>query len=360
MEESNNTMESIELPINRQTSFQIQDYYIRSNSPVSMTDSYDGIDNNDKRYNSDTFEQEHNNSSSDEEINKAIKQRHSHRSDKYSDKLDILLTFIKGQKHFYSHCSRVCRGKLNMLMIPCMTISSLNAILTSIFYTESWTNPVSSALNTLILLFISVMNYLKYESSAEAFLSLHRNFDKLEMSIKSLHTDVYTYQENQEIENEIQKIERKIETLKEFGNPIIPSESRNLFPIIYQVNLSPLIRKFEVYKNQLYNRFSDIKNEIKYILMKTPIEDQQNDSVRNQRDQHRLLNLYQQKEQVKKQLAESASLYSHVDNIFSKEIRYANTQSIWFCMICNPPQKKTYNGLHPLIDQYFAFIFDEE
>ena len=100
MEESNNTMESIELPINRQTSFQIQDYYIRSNSPVSMTDSYDGIDNNDKRYNSDTFEQEHNNSSSDEEINKAIKQRHSHRSDKYSDKLDILLTFIKGQNIF--------------------------------------------------------------------------------------------------------------------------------------------------------------------------------------------------------------------------------------------------------------------
>ena len=76
MEESNNTMESIELSINRQTSSQIQDYYIRSNSPVSMTDSYDGIDNKDKNYN-DTFEQEHNNSSSDEEINKAIKQRHS-------------------------------------------------------------------------------------------------------------------------------------------------------------------------------------------------------------------------------------------------------------------------------------------
>lgn len=337
--------------IDKQTSVQIQDYYVRSNSPISMTDSVEGA--------SGLIEQEHNNSSSDEEINKVIKQRHSHRTDKYSDKLDILLTFIKGQKHFYSHCSRVCRGKLNMLMIPCMAISSLNAILTSIFHTESWTNPVSSALNTIILLLISVMNYLKYESSAEAFLSLHRNFDKLEMSIKSLHTDVYTYQENHEIQQEIQKIERKIETLKEFGNPVIPSESRNLFPIIYQVNLSPLIRKFELYKNQLYSRFSDIKNEIKYILMKIPIEEPGQNTMREQRDQHRLLNLYQQKEQIKKEIADSALLYSHVDNIFSKEIRYANTQSIWFCIFCNESQKNTYTGLHPVIDQYFAFIFDE-
>lgn len=334
----------IQPPLQNQTSSQIQEYYIRSNSPISMTDSIE----------------EHNNSSSDDEINKVIEQRHNRRSDKYTDKLDILLTFIKGQKHFYSHCSRICRGKLNMLMIPCMTISSLNAILTSIFYTENWTNPLSSALNTIILLLISVMNYLKYESSAEAFLSLHRNFDKLEMSIKTLHTDVYTHQDNQEIQSEIQKIEKKIETLKEFGNPIIPSESRNLFPIIYQVNLSPLIRKFDVYKSQLYNKFSDIKNEIKFILMKTPIDEYNVNSVRNQRDQHRLLTLYQEKERVKKDISDSALLYNHIDNIFSKEIRYANRQTLWFCMFFTSTSKKSYTGLHPMIDQYFAFIFDED
>lgn len=54
-----------------------------------------------------------------------------------------------------------------------------------------------------------MMNYLKYESSAEAFLAVHHNFDKLETSIKLIHTNINTYQEEDTIINKIQDIEKQ-------------------------------------------------------------------------------------------------------------------------------------------------------
>lgn len=336
--DNSNFIENIETEIN--------DFYIRSNSPLTMSD-HNSIE-------------EHNNSS-DEEINREIQYRVEHSfENKYNDKLDILLTFIKGQKHFYSHCNRICKNKLHMLMIPCMFISSLNAILSSIFVNESWANALSSALNTVILLLISMMNYLKYESSAEAFLAVHHNFDKLETSIKLIHTNINTYQEEDTIINKIQDIENKIHNIKEYGIPSIPIESRNMFPIICQVNISSLIRKMEIYKSQLYSKFSDIKNEIKYIFMNSK-QDTENinhiENLKQKRQQNRLLQLYKQKDEIKEELSQAALLYSHIDNIFSKEIRHANKYSCIYCFFCYQ-KKMTYIGLHPVIDKYFEFIFD--
>ena len=359
----------------------IQDYYVRSNSPISDI-MVDPIANTTANITANTtanttdildnsiHEREHN-SSSDDEIDKQIQNRENFQMKHVrNNKLDILMTFIKGQKHLYNHCNRVCQTKSNMLLIPCMCISSLNAILSSIFQNEEWTNAVSSTLNTVLLLMISMSSYFKFEASSDAFLRMYQNFDRLENSIKQVHNSVVTYQHVDSVNEKIKDIESRLMTLKENNIPVIPDESRDLFPVICQVNISSLIRKMETYRSQLYSNFADLKNEIRFLLLKKPIFDDNNSEIQGnttmqnlkvRKEQSRLIFLYEEKERIKKELSSAENLYDYIDTIFSKEIRHANRHSVLYslfsCMFCLSITRPSYEGLHPVIDQYFAFVF---
>lgn len=355
----------------------IQDYYVRSNSPISdiMVDPIANITANTTANTTDILdnsihEREHN-SSSDDEIDKQIQNRENFQMKHVrNNKLDILMTFIKGQKHLYNHCNRVCQTKSNMLLIPCMCISSLNAILSSIFQNEEWTNAVSSTLNTVLLFMISMSSYFKFEASSDAFLRMYQNFDRLENSIKQVHNSVVTYQHVDSVNEKIKDIESRLMTLKENNIPVIPDESRDLFPVICQVNISSLIRKMETYRSQLYSNFADLKNEIRFLLLKKPIFDDNNSEIQGnttmqnlkvRKEQSRLIFLYEEKERIKKELSSAENLYDYIDTIFSKEIRHANRHSVLYslfsCMFCLSITRPSYEGLHPVIDQYFAFVF---
>lgn len=341
----------------------IKQYYVRSNSPVSDITLEPALDTS-------IHEREHH-SSSDDEIDKQIQNRENFQMRNIrNNKLDILMTFIKGQKHLYNHCNRVCKTKSNMLMIPCMCISSLNAVLSSIFQNEEWTNAVSSTLNTVLLFIISMSSYFKFEASSDAFLRMYQNFDRLENSIKQVHNSVVTYQHVDSVDEKIQDIENRLMALKENNIPVIPDESRDLFPIICQVNISSLIRKMETYRSQLYSNFMDLKNEIRFLLLKKPmLDDRQHvhggdtmQDLKAQKEQSRLIFLYEEKERIKKELSSAENLYDYIDSVFSKEIRHANRHSVLYsmfsCIFCLSITRPSYEGLHPVIDQYFAFVFD--
>ena len=46
----------------------------------------------------------------------------------YSSALDILASFIKSQSFIYNEASNYCRFRLNMLMFPCIFLSSLCSV----------------------------------------------------------------------------------------------------------------------------------------------------------------------------------------------------------------------------------------
>lgn len=317
------------------------------------------------------------NSSEDENIDKNAEKhfnKYYYYDKSQSNKLDILLTFIKGQKHLFSHCSSVSKHKMNSLMIPTLIISTFNGVFAPFFKDSGWINNVSAGLNSIILLMLSMMGYFKFEASSESFFQISKQYDRLETAVKLMHSSIYfnnnmdfdlsTTQEhqphtvvntskkilNKQYNDKIQAIENRINEIKESQQFSIPNETRNIFPIIYNINIFTLIRKMDNYRNQLLFKFRSINREIKEIVMKPPRDDD--------KEQTRLNALYKVKTQIKNELYETLNVYSNIEDIFSREINYANSVSLWWC-IFHSHKKMDFSHLHPIIAKYFTFVFEE-
>lgn len=323
------------------------------------------------------------NSSEDEHIDKNA-EKHFNKFYYYdksqSNKLDILLTFIKGQKHLFTHCSSVSKHKMNCLMIPTIIISSFNTIFTPFFKDTLWINNVSAGLNTIILLLLSMMGYFKYEASSESFFQIAKQYDRIETAIKLMHSSIYfnnhmdfdlSIQESSPISkspslskkmldkqynDKIIAIENRINELKESQQFSIPTETRNLFPIIYHINIFTLIRKMDTYRNQLLFKFRSVNHEIKQIIMKPPQDDINNDT---QEHEHTRINaLYKVKSQIKEELYHTLNVYGNIEDIFSREISYASSLSLWRWFF-QKNKKMDFSNLHPVIAKHFTFVFEE-
>lgn len=101
-----------------------------------------------------------------------------------SNEVDILTTYLRGQKHLYTLAKTVTEQKLNGLTIFSLALSASVAIFAPFIQDFSWSGGFISALNAVVTLLITLINYLKLESTVESFLHLANQYDKLESSLE--------------------------------------------------------------------------------------------------------------------------------------------------------------------------------
>jgi len=389
----------------------IQNNIIHSNSPVTISE-----DNSDNEYNefneyaSDTNSEYY--SCSDDEYLRTIRNdriknqvnlykyssfkkkayrdiekslsKYYDNDNKYSTKLDIIITFIKGQKNIFLQSKSITQLKLNMLMFPILIISSFIALCAPFIQNNPWSGGFISGLNIIISSFISIMNYMKYETKIEMFGQMANNYDKMEISLEMSNSKLL-FIENENEKNElllskINEIEEKINELKEIYNVSVPDEVRHMFPIICTLNILSLIKKMENYRKDLIHKFKDVKNEIRYIIYKwkknvssdsldmttNPISSSPSkkdiamdvSNMEKIKEKNRLLFLYDVKEKIKDELAESKKIYDYVDEIFTKEIKNAEHNNKIFLCFWNK-KKILKNEINPLLNKHFHFIFED-
>ena len=289
--------EIIDMPIHPQPTIEIVDEDLQtnmyqSNSPITISETSEN-----ELENSDPSEY---NSGSDDELLKAIRtdrirnQVHSnnHQSfklkayndiekslgkyyeedSKYSSKIDILITFMKGQKNIFTQSKYITEKKLNCLMIPILIFSAGMAVFAPFIQNYNWSGGFISGLNIIITTFVSMMNYMKYETHVEMYLQLANHYDKMEISLEMANSQLL-FIENEKDKNDlvlakIKEIEIKMNELKEVYNILLPREIKHMFPIICNLNILSLIKKMETYRKSLIHKFKDVKNEIRYILYK--------------------------------------------------------------------------------------------
>lgn len=70
-------------------------------------------------------------------------------SEYYSSAMDILATYVSGQKLIYMESMHYRSGQLNYLMLPAIFLSSVTSVLSVGFDTLSWSKYFLSALSTL-------------------------------------------------------------------------------------------------------------------------------------------------------------------------------------------------------------------
>jgi hypothetical protein len=287
------------------------------------------------------------------EIKKSIN-KYYEVDDKYSNELDILTTFLKGQKNLYIKSRTITQTKLNILMIPSLIGTAIISICAPIIQPYSWSGAFISGLNAVVALFISFVHYLKLESSSELFLFLMNQYDRLESSIEFTNNKIAFFENDKEkkdlVLSKMKEVEKKINEIKETTSIFIPNEVKQIFPIICNVNIFSFIKRIEIYKQNLLVKFKDIKNEILYIEWKW------SEKIEN-KEQKRLDFLLKMKEKIKDEILQYKNAYGCIDELFMREIKQADNTtllSIWFW-------KKRTIGFKSLenhaLKEYFSTIF---
>jgi len=346
-------------------------------SKMSPVVSINGSDDENDAYHSKTKYKKLTN----KDIEKVIEQYYKNDNNdnyKYFSGIDILTTYVKGQKNLFITSKYITQYKLNVLMILALVLSTFVTIITPFFCEFHWIEMVISTMNGLIVLCISLINFLKLESSVEKYLHLANHYDSLETSLEFVNSKLLFITNKEEREqlmlSKIKKFEKKMIENKE-SNPILfPDEIKKLYPIVCTLNIFSFIKKTEYYKKMTITKLKNIQNEIQYILYKPTnttydhYAGQQDVSISRKRsqsrvnppkkEQSRLTFLYEMKNNLRNELVEFQFIYGFLDDIIINEINHANLYknpvSIYFKTSQLP--KECIKNMNPMIQKHFVSI----
>ena len=284
------------------------------------------------------------------------------KKDKLFSELDVLITYVKGQKHIYSQSFYITQQKVHLLVFPSLFITSSIMVIAPIIQHYSWSGYLLTGLNAILTLFISILNFWNLQDTMSQYNTFATHFDRVETSLVMTRNQIYLVEDVKEqteiILDKLRETENRMMEMKDSTSILIPTEIKSQTPIISNFDVFAFIHKLEQQNKTMILHYKDIKNEIRYIMFKWKSKDREREienesdideivenkdtyyraelhndsSFKKQSERSRLTYLIKEKESTKNKLLLNHQTYSKIEEAFLKEIYIAekNQHNFWF------------------------------
>jgi hypothetical protein len=291
----------------------------------------------------------------------------------YSSELDILITYLRGQKNLFIKSKNFYEFYYYLFNIFIIGIILFTSVSSNFIYTYTWGINIITGVNSFLSIIFPIFNYLKLESAIEKYSLLIYQYEDLETGIEFASNKLYFIKNETErndiILQKLDYIDNKLQEIREYNSILIPDNITFLFPIISNINMFTFIKKVENYKTQLILQLQNTKNNINKILFNikkknknqniytldsenklSVSSDSSSSSLSdNENEQNNFINTLEYinykkqlnelvilKDNIKEQLIECNNSFNIIDEIFTKEIKISTKYNNFLFITISP------------------------